>query len=204
MADIINVVNRGVFNAPGQLFNSDEPIQGGPQRYLRALPDEQGSAVPVAPRPKRFTTLDGKQPAEIAEADAPILSVPVVGCLAAVRAARITHQHREKVWGPDSMVGLVAQTSAADPTPAQLDQMYSDLELFSYLPAQMRPTRAEFEDLARPQRRATVVQTSLAKAGVVISREPVQRPVLDDPTSDEALLPAQVPFSETALDSCRG
>lgn len=204
MADTINVVNRGVFNAPGQLFNSDEPIQGGPQRYLRALPDDQGPAVPVAPRPKRFTTLDGKQPSEIAQADPPILVTPVVGCLAAVRAASIAHQHREKVWGVDSMVGLVASSYEADPTPDQLDQMYADLELFSYLPPQLIPTRAEFEDLAKPQRRPTVVQISLSKAGILITPEPTQRPVLDDPTSDEALLPAQVPFSETALDACHG
>lgn len=201
--DRINAMGRGVFNAPGQLFNSDDPVSSGVRRYVQALPPDPGTETPTVTRPKRFTTFGPQQPREVAEAD-PVPHVqPVVGCMAAVRAARIAHQHRNQVWGRDVLIGLVAASDTPDPTPDQIEQMYSDLQLFTYLPSNMLPSRTEFEDMVRPQRRQALVESRLTDLGIAVQAQPVSTPLLvDEEVANDELLPAQVPFSESNLNSC--
>ncbi|HSW50414.1 MAG TPA: hypothetical protein VLH09_09580 [Bryobacteraceae bacterium] len=203
MTDRINIVNHGVFNAEGQLFNADQPVADASRRFLRPIPPTPDPSIGTkVERPKRFTTLNAPSEAQKQTQPAEALVVPVVGCLAAVRAARIAQQHREQIWSADSVVGLVSENGAADPTPDQIDQMYEDLRLFSYLPESMIPTREEFDDLAKPQRRTTVVQTSLSSMGIVLRTAAATRPQLETQEDNNELLPDQVPFYESSLNNC--
>lgn len=207
MTDRINDAAQ-TWNNDGELWNDDNP-PSGVRRYLRPLPPEGEVFNPKAPRRSVVRDFDPAfERAEQAEQDLPPRHTYFTGNFASLRAMRVAHQHRVSFWGEDGPLRLFTRSDIPDPNSDQLDQQYEDLQLFSYLPPGLLPTRRQFEDLARPQRRQAATQGRLNRLGVVVdtgSSNGQDQDAADDRlviTTQQPLLPASVPFSGNLADFC--
>lgn len=204
MTDKINDIDQR-WNNEGELWNEDNPPPKT-RRFLRPLPAENEIFGVQAERQKVIHDWNREtdQPV-VAKEDLPPKHTHFTGNFAALRAMRVAHQHRINFWGEEGPIRLFTSSDVPDPSQAQLDQQYQDLQLFSYLPDSMLPTRRQFEDLARPQRRAAVTQARLADAGVTTGAQDQTDDTTDARlviSSQQPLLPASVPFSGNLADFC--
>jgi hypothetical protein len=121
-----------------------------------------------------------------------------------VRAARLAHQYRVDFWGDSSAIATLG-SDRGDPSEVLLDQAYNDFILFSYLPAQLMPTKAAFREMSRPSARLAVIRDSLPSMGINTAAENprVQQTIesYDDP-SNLPLINAPPPYSETMGSLC--
>lgn len=180
MPDYINTAlgDGGRFNERRQLFNKNDPT---PVRaYLRPLdedtfPDDPSLTSGLAPR----TRIGGERLEEVRPARAVPRRV-VFGYFSAVRSSRIVHQHIQRLWDAHAFPKHFGASTQPDPSPQTVDQMYEDFQLFSYLPPEIAPSRAEFEDYAKPQKRADLISANLPRMGIVTT-----------PPSSEGVTPPQ-------------
>lgn len=193
-------------NAPGQLYGPDASAPAF-RRALAPMDDEVVAPTPNE-RPRVLTRLPGEPaPALAADTDNLPAEAPVVldGPFSAVRAARVAHQYRVDFWSPDSdVLGVLAEDDSANPSDAQLDTMYNDLALFSYLPAQLFPTRASFGEQSKPTQRAAYLATTTADVGVgtgVQTQTPAIR-TFTGGTESGPILPVNTPFAMRIGTQC--
>jgi hypothetical protein len=132
------------------------------------------------------------------EAPAPLRSKTLTGYFGAVRAAQVAHQHRVDFWGQTGVAATVAASPLPDPSAETLDAQYSDLQAAAYMPDSLQPSRSEFDDLARPQRRVAVVTAAATKMGITNTSEVTALP------AETVTLPtiAGLPFAETLQRTC--
>lgn len=200
--DYINAEEHN-WNLPGELWNDDQEPRVV-TRFLRPLPpDTQNFGSPALPRSP--VVRDFNPDIDAAERDtAPAAprQTYFTGGFAALRAMRVSHQHRVGFWNLDGPVRLLTASDTPDPNSAQLDQQYADLRLFSYLPEALFPTRSQFEDLARPQSRGAATQAQLGQVGVVAASAVVDDARIVDATN-QPLLELVIPFSTGLDDFCQ-
>lgn len=190
MADQINV-GKQVFNEPGELFDSD----ASPRvvRYLQQLRPERSVFEGIIPN-------EPPDPTPV-EAEASIPRTAAVGSFSGVRAARIMHQHRIGFWSFGDILPYVSQSQQSDPTEDEIDQMYGDFLLFSYLPNGMTPSRAEFGEMAKPSKREAFLRSRLADLGVLFDlAADVENAVTA--AVPQQIIPAPPPFAERLSTFC--
>lgn len=203
--DLINSQQHG-WNEPGELFNEDQPT---PKvfRYLRARPENiDASPYPSQEERAKKTTFvdpDVNERIKVTD-DAPVQRTALVGNYAAVRAAQVAHQHRVGFWDSEGVVGFIGRASAPNPSDDQLDQMWEDLQLFSYLPPELMPSEDQFKQYAKPQDRVGVIRNNLGNLGLRDSSPNTAD--LDDRNGsldNEPLIPPPPAFSEFGLSFCQ-
>lgn len=194
-----------VFNAPGELWNSDAPASK--PRYLQPIKESVRSpGIPGPTRPRVLRNFDPvAEPEQISTVQpAPPPTQTFAGSFSALRAMRVCHQYRVGFWGPSSVMRLLSQNRNPDPSQSALDQMYADFQLFNYLPDSMTPTREQFDDFAKPQKRQALLQSSLDQIGIRSSQASTGATATDDRLSDidSTVLPTPVPFRSSVTTFC--
>ena len=203
--DLINSKNQN-WNTEGELFNSDAP---GPKvyRFLQPLSDDlgDGQLPPTELRPTKSTFVNPDVQERInANDEAPILRTVLVGSYSAVRAAQVSHQYRVGFWDSEGVVGFIGRATAPNPSDDTLDQMWEDFELFSYLPASLRPSEAEFKQRSLPQNRVALLRNNLNNCGL---RTGANNTSDSDSRSSaleaQPLIPPPAAFSAIGLGFCQ-
>lgn len=194
-----------VFNAPTELWNSDDPAK--PPRYLQPIKESRpATGVPGPTRPRVLRSFDPfSEPEQISTVQPPPPpTVTFAGSMSALRAMRVCHQYRVGFWGPNGPLRLLSQNRNPDPSQSALDQMYADFLLFNYLPDSMTPTREQFDDFAKPQKRQALMQASLSQIGVQQAQVSTGANAVDDRLSelDSTVLPTPVPFRSSVTTFC--
>lgn len=201
---------------PGQVFDPVGIPFNGPRApaartsYAHRLPP---SSVPVPLPPWIPTTRrDFAVPSDVSStpihvvAPTPITAyTPYVGGFSGVRAAQVMHQHDIKFWTEGGVVDVVMKSKQPDPSSAEIDQMYADLQLFSYMPTGMLPTAAEFADQVTPSRRTLAAKRDLRKAGIFASNTNNAASAASISNTDTVGLPTligQPPFADRLTDWC--
>ena len=195
-----NPVNQqfAPFNTQGELFNSNT-VAARPTRFITPLPTTTLPGMPSRPtRPRVLTQLEGE--AKQVVTDTPAIPTRLMsGSFSGVRAARMAHMHEQAIF--DVIRVYLTQTTKSDPTDAQIDEQYADLQTFSYLPAQLMPTREEFGQMSRPSQVAGYIGSVMDKISGA-SRPTVRNPPREDGTATLPLLPARTPYSQALNAFC--
>jgi len=221
--DQVNVPGKD-FNQPGSLFDSDR-IQKHID-YKKQMKDEApvGGSAPRVDRPtvRRDFTNDAQQikdeffqqhqrgsiSSEEGLQTIPLQYRNLVGNFAAVRSARILHEHAIQFWTKPGILETFTASPKVDPTTDQATQMYQDFLLFNYLPTRMSPTRQQFIEMITPSKSTSFARLHLADMGIAISQNqaPSQDALrrLETTSSDDTpVLSALPPFSETLSMFCK-
>lgn len=165
MADQIDSVP---FNAPGELFGSN----GAPltvNRFLVAEPKVLASFPSAVQRPRVLADFQSTSEAEAAAAPVYVVHT-ITGPPALVRAERITTQHQDDFWQPGGAIDGLTDNGTALSNSA-LDQVQSDLELMSYLPKNLQPTRPQIDAFAQPARRKQLMAKAVSQYGIFANPE---------------------------------
>lgn len=156
-------IDNVAFNTPGELFGTN----GTPKKvsnYLVAEP-RVVSDFPAAPQRPRVLA-DFGTPHDINAAAEPTYEVhTLIGPLGLVRAERIVAQHEDELWRPGGAVDSLT-TDGAPLSVAALDQVESDLSLMGYLPAKLKPSRADIEAFGQPSRRKQLRAAAIGQYGI--------------------------------------
>ncbi len=205
MKKAVDAINQSKepFNQPGELFGSDTKRKK--IRYVKALPPERPAAGsgPGNERPTVRRSFDGTgddlgviETRSVVSSEenqpAPIKRRALVGSFAAVRAARLVHQHTIDFWGDAGVIAHVVGQPKPDLSDNDASQMYQDFLLFSYLPKQMTPTRQEFINLVTPSKAVVNIQGRLSNMGI----ESPPRIADTETEDDSTTLTNDVPFAE--------
>jgi hypothetical protein len=182
-------------NAPQTVWNETENIwnydstrlAGTTGQYTRvqgppAAPDEVLSQPRVVSDPAA-TPSDLSTDRQVAVPPIPTAFRPISGPFSGIRAVRILEQHRAQFWDKDGVVGSVYPSGRPDPTKTEVDAMYQNFLLFTYLPKPLVPSASEFSDLVSPSKVVTTIQNNLVNLGIDNSGsipEPVTRLSLQD------------------------
>lgn len=201
--DHINNLDH-TWNLEGELWNEDNP-KPIVRRFLQPIDDsfDHEELNPKAKRPTNDTRvlLDPAAAEKILAAqESPVRRTLLVGSYSAIRAARVAHQHRVGFWDEEGVIGYLGSSSTPDPSEDDIDQLYEDLQLFSYLPPALLPSREEFGDLAKPQKRTAVLRSRLPDLGLVLTID--NRASADTDVTNRPLIPAQAPFIDNVSTFC--
>lgn len=165
---MVDRVNNAQFNTPGELFgaNGTAPVVN---RFLVAEPKVLSDFPAAQQRPRVLS--DFKSGAEINAPAEPTYEVhTLIGPSGLVRAERITTQHEDEFWKPGGAVDSLTE----DGTPLSvtaMDQVQSDLDLMSYLPPKLQPTRSDIEAFAQPSRRKQLRTALVGQYGIFANPE---------------------------------
>jgi hypothetical protein len=191
-----------VFDPPGTVFNGTGPVRE-PHHYVRRVPEEAGRSSKPAWAPSVRTSFanagDVTAPQVNAGAPKPPAYEALTGSFSGVRAAQSLRQHQIDFWGESAIVEHVMAAPGADPSSTQIDQMYSDLQLFSYMPADMLPSKEEFADQVTPSRAAAAARMQLVTAGIITNNNWSQPQPATEPTP---MITASPPFADKLTDWC--
>lgn len=199
MAKRVEYINQkdNTFDAPGKLFNANPPIVL--RSPLTRLPSQGSGTEGIVPPPKVRQTFDLERdltPEIISDTPPPPpIMDSLIGSFAAVRSARILRQHQISLWG-DLGLSILTSPQGPDFTADQIDRMYTDFQLFNYLPAAMTPDRATFTAMIQPSQANSFIKDNLDNLAVLSAA-----PVPDVP--DEVSLPDPVPFADELTPFCQ-
>lgn len=192
-----------VFDPQGLVFNGVGPVRE-PRTYVRRVPDEAGLSSKPAWAPKVRTSFanEGDVTAAPVSAGAPAQQVSyeqLTGSFAGVRAAQVLRQHQIDFWGASGIVEYAMASPGSDPSQAQVDQMYDDLQLFSYLPGDMLPSKEDFAAQVTPSRCAAAARMQLVTAGIITNNTWSTPQPATEPTP---MITASPPFADKLTDWC--
>lgn len=189
----------GEFDNSQGRYNSSGRTPAAPPHFVRPAPAEQVNAPSVTPSVRsKFT---GKpQPQVVVNAPAPVLQQQLAGSFSAVRAMQTLYQHAIGFWTDSGIVDMVAASNQPDPSETQIDQMYADLQLFSYLPAALVPSRSEFGDMVKPSHRSAAITARLSQMGINLKPQTIA----SVPAATQALIPPPPPFAQRLSFACNG
>lgn len=201
-------VNTDSFNTEAQIFNENAPSKV--RRFLTPLREAQSiPGIPgpdTRPRVLRDFTDETELPnaPRVAAEQEDLPREPLAGSFTAVRAARILHQHRIGFWSNSGIIETITGSLAADPSREQIDDLYDKFLVFSYLPAELTPTREEFADIVTPSKLAAVTKTALFDMGILITPTPPDRDndVFPDDEREPILQVKDRPFAITLNQFC--
>lgn len=192
-------VDNAAFNTPGELFGANATARRI-SNYLVAEP-RVVTAFPPAPQRPRVLA-DFVTPHDVNTAAEPTYEVhTLIGPIGLVRAERIAAQHEDELWRPGGAVDSLT-TDGPPLSVAALDQVASDLSLMGYLPAKLKPSRADVEAFGQPSRRKQLRAAAIGQYGIFAPQEQTV-------TRGSAALPSQrlvqpTPFQSSPYkDGCR-
>jgi len=204
MSDTLNTPGAPL-NQPGDLLGPDSVAQRleSPQRVYDPQPTAAKDGIHsrgagLKSLPGRYDPAD---PGARKFADRAIPLVPtrmVVGQVSGVRTAMVNHQHMMDFWVAEGVAGADLNLTKPNPPTVSIDHMEEDMQLFSFMPAGMLPTREEFERMVSPGRHGDVVNAVLHAAG--LQGTPTKVVVLDDSTAQTSVSPP--PFVERLSALC--
>ncbi len=203
---------KRTMNQPTELFNNNNPPPA--QHVVQRVQAPSAPSSPLVAERPRIRRTFGSTPEEIrAETPTQIVDTSVftarkqlTGSFAAVRAARTLHQYLVDFWDSAGVIDTVVGQVEADPTQDQLDQMYDDFLLFSYLPSVMTPSKPTFIDMATPSKRAAVVQADLPNMGIntKVAQTQSDTTIQDQEVIVIIALPTPPPYAERLTSFCNG
>ena len=176
MSNVINVPGAP-FDSPNSEFNgpsSPAParVPYKPMHATVPAPGAMPSSKPVVVRTS-FLRPGGSFVSNMGNVTAQYNRIPLFGNFSAVRAAKVMHQFAVGFWSSLGAINLVAASNAADPSTDQINQMWSDFNLFNYLPNSLTPLQADFMQMVTPSKAAAFITANLSNMGLNVSGTPV-------------------------------
>jgi hypothetical protein len=201
-ADQIN--SSSPFNDEGEQFNADAEITNRTLRFLSQVREEEVSITKTDPsRQQTLRFVDPDRAARVEQQfGKPIPRQPFVCGFAVGRAIRTNQQHRAGLWSENGAVRLLAENNTNDPSEADLQQGWEDLQLFSYLPPALQVSEDVYRDMARPRKRQAVLRDALLQQGLNASANREDVGVGVQYQDNPELLPPATPFSNNRLSIC--
>lgn len=202
----INVASSS-FNTPARVYNGDAV---GAKAYTYLTPEQApiDPSVSVPARPSVLTTFSAvaSDLASTAIVATDVLDtvprLPILGSFAAVRARRILHLYRIAFWADSGIIDQQTESTAADPTQADIDASWDNFQLFSYLPDQLSLSKQTFSEYVTPSKNAANVRDSLTNMGINTSFTTNPAPLVSNTTAVVSTLPSQTPFASNLSQFC--
>jgi hypothetical protein len=172
-----------VINVPGAPFDSSNSEFNGPSSFasvrtphkpMHANAPAPGSSLSGKPAVVRTNFLQpgGSFVSNKGNVTAQYHRISLIGNFSAVRAVEVMHQFAVGFWSTLGAINLVSASNAADPSTVQIDQMWTDFNLFNYLPNSLTPSRADFVQMVAPSKAAAFITASLGSMGLNVSSTP--------------------------------
>lgn len=160
--------NTAPFNALHNLFGgspADSTSQVSRFVVAERRPDSAAHVEDVAPRVLSEFGVGLANVAEPEQDESGYVVHTLEGPLLLVRAERTVTQHQDGLWSSGGALDVLTEDGTVLSTEA-LDQLEQDVELFSYLPVALRPTRTQLEAYAQPARRRALMAAMVSQYGI--------------------------------------